>query len=122
MRELRLPAWRSIHAAARPIAPTVPWSIDQDDAKACGQTIAERQSHIFEIRTRTVQQDDGRGVCRAKLEHMQPASLNRDESPGWRMRCFDRVDARRGDQGESSESSCRAEANRDGQANRHNRH
>ena len=81
VREHRLAVWRSILAAARPVAPAVSWPINQYHVKVCRKAIADRQSHIFEISTGAMQHDDRRSAWIAKLQHMQPATLNRDEPP-----------------------------------------
>ena len=80
---------RAIGRAVRPTAPTVPRPVDQDDAIARGQPVAERQPHILEIAAGAVQQHDRRRVNGAKLQQMQPAAGDLDKASLWRMGALD---------------------------------
>jgi hypothetical protein len=55
---------------------------------------AQRESHVFHVAARTVNQDDGRigaGVATTKTElgHVKPDALDFHELAGWRMRSLD---------------------------------
>ena len=89
----RLTGRRSIGAAARPVAPAVARPIDQDDAIARGEPVAERDAHVVEIAAGAVQQHDRRRAGGAKLQQMQPAAGHLDKAPGRRMGALDAANA-----------------------------
>src|SRR3954468_7885715 len=96
---------RAAGGAVRPIAPTVPRPIDQDDAMARGQPVAERQPHVLKIAAGAVQQHDWRRVWRAKFQQMQPAAGDLDKASLWRMGALDAANAELGQERERAEDS-----------------
>jgi hypothetical protein len=67
-------------------------AIDQDNSIIRGQPITEGKSHISKIGTAAMQQDHWRCVSCAKLNEMQPATVDFDEMPGRGMCPFDPID------------------------------
>ena len=89
--ERRLAGGRSVIAAIRPVAPAVTRPIDQNDAVARRQPVAERQPDIAEIAAGAMQQNDGRGVGAAAFDDVQTAAVDGDKSSGRRIGALDQA-------------------------------
>jgi hypothetical protein len=84
---------RGVGGAARAVAPAMAWPVDQDDAVALRQPVAERQPHVGEVAARAVQQHDRRRIARSKFEDMETSAIDIDETSGRRIAALDRIGA-----------------------------
>ena len=100
MHQERLAGGRSVRHAARPFAPAVTGTVDQDHPVCCRQPFAKRKPHVAQIGTGAVQQDHRRCIGVTELQQMHPAAIDLDEPAGGWVLPFDPADADLGEHGQ----------------------
>src|SRR5436305_7666219 len=85
---------------ASALAPSKARPVEQDDAVTVGQTLGERQSHVFEITTGAVDDDDRRhsGGGGSELDHVLTQTPHFNETSARRMRASDQPRTDRGNE------------------------
>jgi hypothetical protein len=70
-------------------APAKSGAIDKNDAMPCGQPLAERQPHVFEIAAGAMDKNDRQSGIGAELGDMLAQAADVDEAAARRMRPLD---------------------------------
>src|SRR6185369_15337568 len=92
MNEFGLANGGGIGGAAGSIAPSMTRAIYKHHAIVRCQTVAERQPHISEIDTRTMQQDDRTRIGSAEFDNMKPTALDLHKPARRRVSTLDITD------------------------------
>jgi hypothetical protein len=104
MNERGLARRRGVGVSTRPVAPTMPRTVDQDNAIVRRKPIAERKLHVQKVRGGTVQQHNRRRIRGAKLQNMQPTPRDLYKVAGRCVGTFDAANANLGEHGKRPES------------------